>query len=265
MKVLHGSKLGNTLKKYHFDVVLDATGFDRKDIDDLLDALGSFDKYIFISSSAVYPETEITPFPEISNIGPNVFWGKYGTDKIDAEEALKTRNPNAYILRPPYLYGTMNNVYRESFVFDCAMQGRIFCLPGEGKLKLQFLHIRDLLRIVDKILELKPDEIIYNVGNFSGISVIDWVCLCYEAVGRTPVIKNIGCEIEQRKYFPFYNYEYFLYVSRQYLLLHEMIPLDVGLKESYEWYQKNIDCVNKNLIFALLMNICKSHGQLRCP
>ena len=50
----------------------------------------------------------------------NIFWGTYGTDKIAAEKALLERMKDAYILRPPYLYGPMNNVYREAFVFDCA-------------------------------------------------------------------------------------------------------------------------------------------------
>ena len=26
----------------------------------------------------------------------------------------------------------MNNVYREAFVFDCALANRKFCLPGDG-------------------------------------------------------------------------------------------------------------------------------------
>ena len=35
------------------------------------------------------------------------------SDKIEAEAKLMERNPNAYIIRPPYLYWTMNNVYRK--------------------------------------------------------------------------------------------------------------------------------------------------------
>lgn len=32
----------------------------------------------------------------------------YESNKIEAEQNLLKRNPNAYILRPPYLYGQMN-------------------------------------------------------------------------------------------------------------------------------------------------------------
>ena len=68
----------------------------------------------------MYPEYAPRPFREDSEKAANKFWGKYGTDKIETECALLDRVHDAYILRPPYLYGPMNNVYREAFVFDCA-------------------------------------------------------------------------------------------------------------------------------------------------
>ena len=82
-----------------------------KDIIDFVKELGSFDQYIMISSSAVYPEYGVQPFLEESEKSENKFWGAYGTDKIAAEKALLERVKDAYILRPPYLYGPMNNVY----------------------------------------------------------------------------------------------------------------------------------------------------------
>ena len=45
------------LKGLHFDTVIDVTAYTAEDIDTLLDSLESFDKYVMISSSAVYPET----------------------------------------------------------------------------------------------------------------------------------------------------------------------------------------------------------------
>ena len=83
----------------------------------LLDALGGCDQYLLISSSAVYPENAPQPFMEETPLGANQYWGTYGTNKIAAEQALQKRKPDAYILRPPYLYGPMNNIYREAFVF----------------------------------------------------------------------------------------------------------------------------------------------------
>lgn len=69
------TKLGNRLKGMHFDVVLDITAYTEKHVKTLLNALDSFDDYIFISSSAVYPETNIQPFSENQPCGKNYVWG----------------------------------------------------------------------------------------------------------------------------------------------------------------------------------------------
>lgn len=115
-------ELGDKLKDMHFDVVADITAYNSDDIIDLYEALGSFDQYIMISSSAVYPEDGVQPFKEDSKRAVNKFWGKYGTDKIEAENCLLERVPDAYILRPPYLYGPMNNVYRGEKEYDREMK-----------------------------------------------------------------------------------------------------------------------------------------------
>ena len=71
------------------------------------------------------------------------------------------RNLKAYILRPPYLYGPVNNVYREAFVFDCALENRKFYLPREGSMKLQFFHVEDLCRFIDILVERHPKQHIF--------------------------------------------------------------------------------------------------------
>ena len=237
--------LGDVLRPYHFDAVIDVAAYTGEDISCLLEALGSYDEYVFISSSAVYPEYAPQPFVEETQTAVNKFWGKYGTDKIDAETVLMKRNPNAYILRPPYLYGPMNNVYREAFVFDCAMQGRKFYLPKNGELKLQFFHVEDLCRMIDVILEKKPEQHIFNVGNKEVISVYDWVKMCYDVAGKPLDVVKVFDDIEQRNYFSFYDYEYYLDVTKQCGLMPETKPLIEGLKETFDWYINNPDKVNK--------------------
>ena len=102
--VLFAAIVSFVLLSFFFDVVID-TAYNSDDINKLLDALGNYKDYILVSSSAVYPEYATQPFNESTVLGENKYWGKYGTDKIDAEKALLRRSPNAYILRPPYLYG----------------------------------------------------------------------------------------------------------------------------------------------------------------
>lgn len=237
--------LGNQLRDYHFDMVFDITAYDAEDVDCLLDALGSYEDYILISSSAVYPEYGPQPFCENTQLGENKFWGKYGTGKIEAEQALIRRNPEAYILRPPYLYGPMNNVYREAFVFECALKNRTFYLPQEGQMQLQFFYIDDLCRFMDLLLKQKPKRHIFNVGNKETISIRDWVSLCYRIAGKDAEFVNVNSKIEQRNYFSFYNYEYCLNVKAQEDLMPETTLLEAGLEESFRWYLGHEDAVNQ--------------------
>ena len=97
----------------------------------------------------------------------NAFTGFYSMGKAEAEDALLERVPNAYILRPAYLYGPMNNLYREAFVFDCAKVGRKFYLPEDGEMKLQFFHVRDLCGLMEMIMKEKPADHVFNVENVS--------------------------------------------------------------------------------------------------
>ena len=236
--------IGDILHKIHFDAVID-TAYTSEDVGLLLDALGSYEDYILISSSAVYPEYHPQPFKEGMKLAENKYWGKYGLNKIKAEEMLMERNPNAYILRPPYLYGQMNNVYREAFVFECALADRKFYLPKDGSMKLQFFHINDLCRFIDIILKDKPSEHIFNVGNKDTVSVREWVSLCYHIAGKQAELVNVYDDIEQRNYFSFLNYEYCLDVSKQQELMPDTKPLIDGLKESFDWYQANSDLINR--------------------
>lgn len=237
--------LGDKLKDIYFDVVADITAYNAEDITDLCDSLGSFGQYIMISSSAVYPEYGDQPFREDSERALNRYWGSYGTDKIAAEDALLDRVSDAYILRPPYIYGPMNNVYREAFVFDCARADRPFYLPGDGGMKLQFFHVKDLCILMERVIEEKPETHIMNVGNVEQVTIKDWVMMCYACFDKIPAFVNVSEDIEQRNYFSFYNYEYYLDVQQQNKIYPETISLEDGLKECAEWYVENESEVGK--------------------
>ncbi len=237
--------LGDSLRNLEFDAVIDVTAYTGNDVSNLLKSGVRFSDYILISSSAVYPEYGIQPFIESGELARNTFWGDYGTNKIEAEKVLSDAVPNAYIIRPPYLYGLYNNVYREAFVFDCAMAHRKFYLPGDGTMKLQFFHVEDLCRFIEILLEKKPKHTIYNVGNKDVVSIREWVDLCYEIVGVKAEYAQVPKEIPQRNYFSFADYEYYLDVRKQYDLMQDTKSLGEGLAEAYVWYKENANDVNR--------------------
>lgn len=236
-------KLGNTLNGRCFDLILDITAYTEEHIKALLNSGVSFKDYIFISSSAVYPETNPQPFTEEQTCGFNSIWGDYGMNKLRAEQYLRAAVPNAYILRPPYFYGVYENLYREAFPFDCAIQNRPFYIPQNGEMKLQFFNVSDLCRFIEIILDKHPENRVFNVGNKDLVTVREWVELCYKAAGKSPELISVNKEIPQRDYFCFYPYEYALDVSKQNKLMTNTVSLEQGLKEEFEWYKSNPDSV----------------------
>ena len=235
--------LNGKLKEYQFDAVIDVTAYNKTDIQDLLDELGEVKQYIFVSSSAVYPETNVQPFTEKQECGVNCHWGAYGTDKIAAEEYLLTRVPQAYAIRPPYLYGKMNNLYREAFAFDCAEQDRKFYLPKEGSMPLQFFDIEDMCRFIEILLKEQPEQHVFNVGNPGTVTIKEWVEYCYKALGKEVQFESVNSDVNQREYFPFHDYGYELDVTEMLKLMPEVKPMEQGLKESYDWYKENRELV----------------------
>lgn len=244
--------LGDTLKEYEFDAVLDVCGYNETDVRDLLCSLGKFGTYIFVSSSAVYPEMLAQPFCEENEIGANKIWGDYGLNKVKAERYLAENCPNFYIIRPPYLYGKMNNLYREAFVFECAEQNRPFYVPRDGKMRLQFFDIEDMCKFMQTLLEKQPKQRFFNVGNPESVSVLEWVDLCYKTLGKTPEIRFVEPNIGQRSYFPFYDYEYFLNVEKMLELMPEIKPIEKGLKQSYAWFKDNRTEVRRKPFFEFI-------------
>ena len=236
-------ELNDTLKEKHYDVILDITAYTDEHIRSLLDSGVTFDDYIFISSSAVYPETNSQPFNEEQTCGYNSVWRDYGINKLKAEQYLIQRVPNAYILRPPYFYGIYENLYRETFPFDCAMQDRKFYIPQNGDMKLQFFNVADLCRFIGIILQKHPVQHIFNVGNKETVTVKEWAEMCYKVVGKDVCFIGVEKSVPQKDYFCFYDYEYVLDVSKQNELMPDTIPLMQGLKEEFDWYKSNIDSV----------------------
>ncbi len=235
--------LGDTLKNRHYDAILDITAYTEEHIRSLLDSGVAFDDYIFISSSAIYPETNPQPFREEQKGGYNAIWGDYGSNKWKAEQYLMQKVPHAYILRPPYFYGIDDNLYREAFVFDCAMQDRDFYIPQNGEMKLQFFHVADLCRLMERILQKHPAQHILNCGNKDTVTVREWVAMCYQAAGKKVQFVSVDKSVPQREYFCFYDYAYVLDVSKQTALLPDTVPLMQGLQEEFAWYKHHLDSI----------------------
>lgn len=261
--------LKNALINEDFSYVVDVSGLNRIDLENSYEALKHMNlkNYIFISSSAVYEPSEMQPISEEFPIGENPFWGQYGIDKIEAENFLREKYHdegfNFVGLRPPYIYGEGNYVYREAHVFDRVNLGRPIIVP-KGNTIVQFYHIDDLANMVYKLLVDKDSYgNIYNVGDSYGITFKEWVKKCIMATGKEAEILEFdykNSDYNLRDFFPYHDYQYILDTKKIEDICKTKVILETGLQKAYEWYIKNEDkvikkpqlLINENKILEIL-------------
>lgn len=107
---------------------------------------------------------------------------------------------------------------------------------------------------MDVLIEKHPEQKVFNVGNEEAITVRDWVETCYKVVGKRPEFVNVYQDIEQRNYFSFYNYDYYLDISKQKKLMPTTESIEDGLREAFAWYLENPNAVNKKPYIAYIEN-----------
>ncbi|MDR1003014.1 MAG: NAD-dependent epimerase/dehydratase family protein [Oscillospiraceae bacterium] len=249
------------LKDKHFDFVIDVSCYTASDAEAVYEALDrkSIEQYIFISSSAVYHSGQDLPLNETSDAGENIVWGDYGTDKSAAEKFFLSKHEGegfpVVILRPPYVYGENNYVYREAFMFDRITLSRTIILPNEGKTRVQFIHVYDLYRTIEAIFG-KHETIgqVYNVGDEQPVTLAEWVQCCMEVCEKhTKVVgfDYLDSGYESRDFFPLHDYEYFLNTDKIREIYTPRISMTEGLRASFSWYSDNVGSINAKSHYAV--------------
>lgn len=231
-----------------FDAVFDVSGYSARDIAPVLDvlALDELTKYVFLSSGAVYRASD-KPMPEDAPRGENETWGAYGSDKLAAEELLGARQSRRgfplAVIRPAYIYGPGNNLYREAYLFDRLEKGAAIPIP-KGEARTQFVHIDDLVRMLEGLLRL--DWLGAEAFNYTHPEPIGWealVAAAAAAVGVEPRSKAVDYrgKMDAREFFPFRDCTYLLDTAKaeRFGLAMPAIGLCEGLVKTYAWYRLN--------------------------
>lgn len=249
-----------------FDVIIDVCGVNKMQVEILYKTIdiSRLSHFVFISSSAVYCVDHLTiPFAETDMLGENI-WGDYGTNKIESEEYLRTvfenSNVKLIMLRPPYVYGENNYAQRESFIFEHICKDKPILIPNTNP-KLQFIYTTDLANIIVTLLNRTMDSSvsIYNVGNIKPVTAKEWVFACGEAVGKTPKIIVYDYKRDDRfvrDFFPFFDYDNILDVSKIKSIYPNETAFSFGLQETYKWYLAEQDTLR------FKENIAKNEDQI---
>lgn len=204
-------KLESLIKGLKFDCVIDMCLFNIEQ------AKASFKifnkrikKYIFISSIAVYDKTGSFPKDEESRLGSWPMFGSYGENKLLVEKYFhKTKDFPFLILRPTYIIGKNNHLYRESYYFDKLINDEVIDLEGNGQAILSFVFVEDVAEIIFKatLEKIKLRES-YNICNDEFITIKDFIELIakilnkkvrYKKVNKLVSFKNENCFFKNKK------------------------------------------------------------------
>ncbi|MGL4913316.1 MAG: SDR family oxidoreductase [Romboutsia sp.] len=239
------SKLQQNLNNRSYDYIYDMTVYSKEDIKNLIDCieLKSLKKYIVLSSGAVYKDSTNNA-KEDNEKGENENWGKYGLGKKEAEDYIINSNLPYIIIRPTYIYGPNNNLYREYYFFERILKEKKIPVPNGKNVTTQFIYIDDLVQVLESLTHNDRVREAYNVTNPQLISWNELIQTCGEVVKKSPIIKLVDVNkinYEEREYFPFRNIDYNLDIDK--LIEHGLyipnILLKEGLKKTYKWYYSN--------------------------
>ena len=232
-----------------FDYVIDVSWQDVSWVEKLCAALDfeAVKKLVFISSSAVYDVEHLQiPFTETDALAENKYWTFYGQGKIDAERYysrfLREKKTELVILRPPYIYGEYNYAQRESLIFRQLLEDKPVVIPKSNP-KLQFIYTEDLAAIVEVLLKMDTGkESIFNVGNTEAVTSKEWVENCAKVTGKVPEIMEVdyaGLGRNVRDFYPFFDYDNVLDVSKICEMIKRETAFEEGLKRSFAWFLEN--------------------------
>ena len=212
--------LFNALSGKKFDCVVDMCLYNLEQAKKSLKIIEKItEKYIFISSVAVYAGEQSHSITERSECGPWTLFGSYGTDKYAAEEYIKKTKEMSYtILRPTYVIGNENPHDRERLYFKNIASGKPVHLEGDGQATLSFVFAEDLANIiVDFTKNTKVKNQTYNVCGDEHITLKQFVSMIssiiekparYKSTGGPFSFKNQDCFFSNEKIKTDINYRF---------------------------------------------------------
>lgn len=224
---------------------------------------GSMGRYVFVSSVAAYGDG--LNHHEGDALAPDDHPDAYVRNKAQAERALfrlhHRHGTPITTIRPPFVYGPGNPIYREQFFWDRIRDKRPIILPGDGRRLMQFVYVRDLVQAMIRAVEVPAaNGHAFNISNARPLTQAELIEAYFEACGKqTPVIRVPrerilragGHPMGPRLYFGMYFDlpPVTMVISKaQRVLGFKPTSFLEGLKETYKWYQRN--CAKLNIDYS---------------
>jgi len=189
----NAATLNELFAKKRFDCVIDMCLYNLEQAKKSLPIFQkNADKYIFISSVAVYRKNNLFPIKEISPTGPWPMFENYGVEKQEVEQYITSLKNFPYIiLRPTYIIGKNNHHNREGYYFDKVLNNELVDLDGDGSAVVSFVFAEDLASIVIKLATSDSrTRQLYNICNDEYVTIKGFVEMISSIVNKPVVFKN---------------------------------------------------------------------------
>lgn len=232
---------------------------------------GNLHRYIFVSSVAAYGDG--LNHHEADALAPDDAGELYVRNKAMSERALFRMHVRSGLpvvtLRPPFVYGPNNPLYREAYFWDRLRAKRSIIMPGDGRRLMQFVYVKDLVRA--SLAAMNTPAAVghaFNIANQKPVSQTELVELL-GAVCRKPVefVRIPRSQITRAGGHPMGPKMYFgiyldmppitqITAKAQRILKFKPTNFEDGLKETYKWYLRHSPFGKQDYAFedALIRN-----------
>ncbi len=206
-------------------------------------------KFIFMSSSVVYPYTAEKPNHEEEFIFGDIYekyfavgWMKRYTEKL-CEMYSKVLSPSmqCIILRPANIYGANDKFDNRSHVLPATIMKVVnkqnpIEVWGDGKDIRDFIHIDDFVRACRIVMDKVDSYDIFNIGSGVGKSVNDILFTCMKLEGYDT---DITYNSDKPSMIPIRLLD--VSKAKDKLGFETKISLKEGLEKTIKWYKENYD------------------------
>ena len=191
-----------------FDYIIDFSAYSSSWVEDA----GKFfankiEKYIFISTGAVYTTSQFFPIAEDFPKGPPHPFAPYAKEKIRSESLLVEFSELGFFqttsLRLPFVLGPENYEDRESFVFSRLMSGQPILLENGGKAVHSFIYAGDVADAIVAVTSASKgvDKEAFNIAMPLASTSRGFVDLAAGICNKTPNVisfdsANFGTSVE---------------------------------------------------------------------